>query len=390
MTVPAGPSPAPEPVDADLTDGPGPRHPGSAPGPAPADAPRSTPAPSLDPTDDVPTPPYPTSAVPPGGVTPAGRPAGATWPIPGPAAPTSAALSTRYLTKRYGSVTAVRSLTLDVPAGSRFGLLGPNGSGKTTLVRMLLGLVHATAGTIEVLGSPMPRHAAEVLPRVGALVEGPAAWPHLSGRTNLRLLDAAGRTGRRGRRRRVEEALEQVGLAGVDRRPVRAYSLGMRQRLGLAAALMRRPALLLLDEPTNGLDPRGIGEMRALLRELNASGTTVVLSSHLLTEVEALCTRVAVLDAGRLVLVDDLDALRAPTGDVRIRTPDPAAVVGLLDGQVVARDGEVLLVRADDPGALNARLVAHGVPVTELVAQRRTLEEVVLERTGASADRMDA
>lgn len=302
---------------------------------------------------------------------------------------TTSVISTRNLTKRYGSVTAVRDLTLDVPAGIRFGLLGPNGSGKTTLVRMLLGLVHATSGSIEVLGSAMPRHAADVLPRVGALVENPAAWPHLSGRTNLRLLDAAGRGGRRGRRTRVEDALEQVGLAGVDRRPVRAYSLGMRQRLGLAAALMRRPELLLLDEPTNGLDPRGIGEMRTLLLALNAAGTTVVLSSHLLSEVEALCTRVGVLDRGRLVLADDLDALRAPTGRVRVRTPDPAAVVGLLDGQVVGRDGDTLLVRADDPGTLNARLVAGGIVVTELVAQRRTLEEIVLERTGASADRMD-
>ncbi len=298
-------------------------------------------------------------------------------------------ISTSGLTKRFGSVTAVDGVDLAVPEGARFGLLGPNGSGKTTLVRMLLGLVHATSGSVELLGAAMPRHAATVLPRVGALVEGPAAWPHLSGRANLTLLDAAGRGGRRDRRTRVEEALEQVGLAGIDRRPVRAYSLGMRQRLGIAAALMRRPELLLLDEPTNGLDPRGIGEIRTLLRALNAAGTTVVLSSHLLAEVEALCTRVGVLDAGRMVLADDLAALRTPTGEIRVSTPDPAAVAGLLDGQVVARDGDSLLVRGDDPAALNARLVAGGVAVTGLVAVRRTLEEVVLERTGASADRVD-
>jgi ABC-2 type transport system ATP-binding protein len=305
--------------------------------------------------------------------------------------PAADVIVTAGLTKRYGRVTAVDGLDLRVPAGVRFGLLGPNGSGKTTLVRMLLGLVHPTSGTVELLGRAVPRHAAEVLPRVGALVEGPAAWGHLSGRANLRLLDAAGRGGRRrDRRRRVDEALERVGLGGVDARPVRAYSLGMRQRLGIAAALLREPELLLLDEPTNGLDPRGIGEIRELLLELNGTGTTVVLSSHLLSEVEALCTHVGVMDAGRLVLADDLQALRTPTGRVLVRTPDPAAVVGLLDGRVVHRDGDALLVREDDPGALNALLVAAGVRVVELAAQRRSLEQVVLERTGSGADRIDA
>jgi ABC-type multidrug transport system ATPase subunit len=297
---------------------------------------------------------------------------------------------TAGLTKRFGRVTAVDGVDLAVPEGVRFGLLGPNGSGKTTLVRMVLGLVHPTSGSVELLGRAMPRGAAAVLPRVGALVEGPAAWPHLSGRANLRLLDAAGRgSRRRDRRERVEEVLHRVGLAAVDRRPVKAYSLGMRQRLGIAAALLRRPELLLLDEPTNGLDPRGINDMRELLVELNAAGTTVVLSSHLLSEVEALCTRVGVMDRGRLVLVEDLDALRAPTGRVLVRTPDPDAVVGLLDGRVVHRDGDDLVVRGDDPAELNARLVAAGIAVTGLTAQRRSLEQVVLESTGAGSDQVD-
>ena len=296
---------------------------------------------------------------------------------------------TSGLTKRFGRVTAVDGVDLRVPRGARFGLLGPNGSGKTTLVRMLLGLVHPTAGAVSVLERPMPAGAAEVLPRVGALVESPAAWPQLSGRANLALLDAAGPGGgRRDRRRRVDEALEQVGLAGIDRRPVRAYSLGMRQRLGIAAALLRRPELLLLDEPTNGLDPRGIGDIRALLTGLNEAGTTVLLSSHLLGEVEALCTRIAVMDAGRLVLTDDLDAIRTPTGRTRVRTPDPAAAVALLDGAVAHRDGDTLLVRSLDPGALNARLVEAGIRVTELAVQRRSLEQVVLELTGAGSDRV--
>lgn len=299
-------------------------------------------------------------------------------------------LATRDLSKRFGRVVAVSGVSLEVPRGVRFGLLGPNGSGKTTLVRMLLGLVHATSGHIEVLGEPMPKRAATVLPRVGALVEGPAAWGHLSGRANLRLLDAAGR-GRAGRRRadRVDEALDRVGLGGVDRRPVRAYSLGMRQRLGIAAAILREPELLLLDEPTNGLDPRGIQEMRALLTDLNAAGTTVVLSSHLLTEVEALCTQVGVMDRGRLALTSSLDALRAPTGRILVRTPDPAGVVGVLDGQVVGRAGELVTVRGTDPVAVNAQLVARGVPVSGLVLEQRSLEQVVLEITGAGSDRVD-
>jgi ABC-type multidrug transport system ATPase subunit len=296
---------------------------------------------------------------------------------------------TRGLVKRYGRVTAVDGVNLRVPAGVRFGLLGPNGSGKTTLVRVLLGLVHATAGEVEVLGEAVPRHAARVLPRVGALVEGPAAWPQLSGRANLRLLDAAGPGRSRNRRRRVDEALDRVGLGGIDRRPVRAYSLGMRQRLGIAAALLRGPELLLLDEPTNGLDPRGIGEIRALLTELNEAGTTVVLSSHLLAEVDALCHRVGVMDAGRLVLDQDLASLRAATGRVVLRTPDPAAAVGILDGRVVDRRGDALVVRADDAAALNARLVTAGVRVAELAPETRSLEQVVLELTGSGTDRVD-
>lgn len=303
---------------------------------------------------------------------------------------TGPVITTDGLTKRFGRVVAVDHVDLEVPAGARFGLLGPNGSGKTTLVRMLLGLVHATAGGATVLGEPMPRRAATVLPQVGALVEGPAAWGHLSGRTNLRLLDAAGPGGRRrDRKTRVDEALERVGLGGIDRRPVTAYSLGMRQRLGIAAALLRAPRLLLLDEPTNGLDPRGIHEMRDLLIALNEAGTTVVLSSHLLTEVEALCTRVGVMDAGRLVLTDDLDALRAPTGRIRLRTPDPGAALALLDGRVEDRDGGLLTVRGDDPAELNALLVGAGVPVDALDRERRTLEEIVLDVTGAGSDRVD-
>ncbi len=298
---------------------------------------------------------------------------------------------TRALTKRYGAVTAVRSVDLEVRAGDRYGLLGPNGSGKTTLVRMLLGLVYATGGQIEVLGRPIPRHAREVLPQIGALIEEPAAYPHLSGRANLALLDAAGPGGKAARRtrgKRIGEALEQVGLARVDRRPVRTYSLGMRQRLGLAAALIRRPRLLILDEPGNGLDPRGIRDLRELIIGLNETGVTVFLSSHLLAEVELLCTRVGVLDSGRLVLQDDLAALRAPTGRILVDTPDADRAAALLDGQVEQRDGQQLLVRSADAAALNARLVGAGLRVSAIGPHQRTLEEIVLSVTGTGSDQI--
>jgi ABC-2 type transport system ATP-binding protein len=301
-------------------------------------------------------------------------------------------IRTRGLTKRFGPVLAVDGVDVEVAEGDRYGLLGPNGSGKTTLVRMLLGLVYPTLGEIEVMGEPVPRRVARVLPRIGALVEGPGGYGHLSGRTNLSLFDAAGPRstvyGRGSRRRRIAEALDRVGLGGIDARPVRAYSLGMRQRLGLAAALLRSPRLLILDEPTNGLDPRGIREIRDLLVELNAAGTTVFLSSHLLSEVEQLATRVGVFDRGRLVLQESMATLRAPTGRVVVQTPDAGRAAALLDGRVERRDADALLVRHPDPAELNALLVADGIRVAGIAPERRGLEQIVLDVTGDGSDRV--
>jgi ABC-2 type transport system ATP-binding protein len=301
------------------------------------------------------------------------------------------ALSTHALTKRFGPVTAVDSLDLQVGRGDIYGFLGANGSGKTTTIRMLLGLVLATSGRAELLGQPVPRASRSVLPRVGALIEGPAAYGHLSGRQNLELLDASGPRasgGGSGRRRRIEVVLEQVGLSAVGRRPVGKYSLGMRQRLGLAGALLREPELLILDEPTNGLDPQGIREVRDLLLALHAGGTTVFVSSHLLAEVEQIATRVGVLDRGRLVLQADLTALQQPTGHSVLVSPDVEQAVGILNSRVLRRDGDRLLVATEDTARLNAELVRAGVRVTELAPERRSLEQVVLAATDPDHPRL--
>lgn len=342
---------------------------------------------------------------------------------------TPSVIRTHGLVKRYGGLTAVDHVDLDVRDGDLFGFLGPNGSGKTTTIRMVLGLVHASAGSMELLGQPVPRRVRAALPRVGTLVEGPGFYPHLSGRRNLAIFDAAGPrrpyASGRTRRRRIGAALERVGLADVGRRPVRAYSLGMRQRLGLAAALLRRPRLLVLDEPTNGLDPQGIQEIRTLFLDLVREGTTVFLSSHQLAEVELICTRAAMMAGGRLVAQDAVSSLLAPTGRVHLRTPDPhlaeqvlAALPGARARRVAPRDGRAALLvgvggdRGDrgelttdgatgpgsEPGSelvvqldglapeqLNQELVLRGVRVRELVVERPTLEQVFLSLTGDDA-----
>ncbi|MGW1138251.1 ABC transporter ATP-binding protein [Streptomyces zhihengii] len=308
----------------------------------------------------------------------------------------TAVIATRGLTKRYrGGRLAVDRLDLNVPAGSVFGFLGPNGSGKTTTIRMLLGLIEPTAGSATLLGGPVPRALQGVLPRVGALIEGPALYGFLSGRENLLRYDAADPLADpRTRRTRVSAALDRVGLAAAAGRKASAYSLGMKQRLGLASALLRPRDLLVLDEPTNGLDPQGMREIRTLVRELAADGTTVFLSSHLLDEIEQVCTHAAVMTRGRLVAEGSVAELAAGArGRLVVLTPDPADAARLLAEhgvRGVTVDGD--RVTGDPPGPgtdpedLSAALVHGGVRLRGFGTERASLEDAFVALTGEGFD----
>jgi ABC-2 type transport system ATP-binding protein len=306
------------------------------------------------------------------------------------------AIATHGLSKRFkGGQLAVDALDLAVPRGSVFGFLGPNGSGKTTTIRMLLGLVAPTSGTQEVLGTAMPSGWSTVLPRVGSLVEGPAFHPHLSGTANLRRCDAADRgADPRTSRQRIHTALERVGLLAAAGKRYRAYSLGMKQRLGIAAALLQPRDLLILDEPTNGLDPQGTREVRSLVREIAADGTTVFVSSHLLAEIEQVCTHVAVMRTGRLVAQSPLAELATGVGTrIRVQTPNLVPAGGVLTGlgltDVRSADGndEISAVLGDvAPEKVCAELVGAGVAVRGLAVMRPSLEDVFVELTGEGFD----
>src|SRR4051812_24231065 len=254
--------------------------------------------------------------------------------------PARLAARTRNLRKVYGKTVAVDHVDLDVPMGAVLGMLGPNGSGKTTTIRMLLGLVLPTAGTVELLGHKMPDGAGWALPEVGALVEGPGFHPFLSGRENLmRVAAAEPRLATKDMSRAVGIALERVGLTAAANRRYRGYSLGMKQRLGLASALLIPRRFVVLDEPTNGLDPAGTREVRAVIASLHEAGTTVLVSSHLLSEVEATCTHVAVLHRGSVVAQGELaELLDAGNNNLLVSTPDSLrAVDALRDKRIAAR-----------------------------------------------------
>jgi len=303
------------------------------------------------------------------------------------------AIETGGLTKTFGSVAVVDDLSLRVPMGSVFGFLGPNGSGKTTTIRMILGLIAPTAGTVDVLGRSIPDASATALPAVGALVEGPAFYPWLDGRDNLERFDAAGPDpDRKHRRARVDEALERVGLSAAAGKKYKAYSLGMRQRLGLAGALLRPRRLLVLDEPTNGMDPQGTREIRHLIRELNADGTTVFVSSHLLAEVEQVCTHVAIMSLGRLLAQGSLSELQQNAGaaQLRVDTPDGPLAAAMLTARGLnpaATDGHVNVdIGATVPHELCRDLVQGGVRVNGFVVTRPSLEDLFVGLTGEGFD----
>ncbi|MCL6550902.1 MAG: ATP-binding cassette domain-containing protein [Acidothermus cellulolyticus] len=310
------------------------------------------------------------------------------------------AIRTTGLTKRFGRRTVVDRIDVAVPRGAVYGFLGPNGSGKTTTIRMLLGLAAPNAGETWLLGQRMPAAARQVLPNVGALVEGPAWYPFLSGTDNLARFDAANPAmSPHDRQRRIAAALDRVGLSHVANKKVRAYSLGMKQRLGLAAALLAPRQLLVLDEPTNGLDPQGTREVRALIRSLAEDGTTVFVSSHLLSEVEQICTHVGVMSRGKLVAQGDLTALRRlHRPRLVIETPDVERALRVLDDLALrdvqreqAHTGSTEpRISAELDGVLPedvcAALVHAGVRVRGLRPDHGSLEDVFVSLTGEGFD----
>ncbi|MET0467376.1 MAG: ABC transporter ATP-binding protein [Aeromicrobium sp.] len=286
----------------------------------------------------------------------------------------------RDLTKRYRDVTAVDRIGLSIRRGEVYGFLGPNGAGKTTTLRMLLGLIRPTSGEITVLGHAPG--AAGGLERIGSLIEGPAFYPFLSGRQNLRVvaryagLDDA----------RITAALGTVDLVSRGDDAFSTYSLGMKQRLGVAAAVLKDPDLVVLDEPTNGLDPAGMRDMRALVRELGDSGRTVILSSHLLGEVQQVCDRVGVIDRGRMVLESTVDELRGD-GELVVRATPADAVRSALETtssvRGIVRTGDEYRLRVDErrTGEVTRALVLAGAEVREVRRMDRQLEDVFLELT---------
>jgi ABC-2 type transport system ATP-binding protein len=294
-------------------------------------------------------------------------------------------VETHGLTKRYSTgILAVSDLNLRVRAGEVYGFLGPNGAGKTTTLRMLSGLLRPTSGTAIVAGA-VPGSAWS-LARLGAMVETPAFYPYLSGRDNLRVVARYADVPKA----RIEPVLEQVDLSGRARQKFRTYSTGMKQRLGVAAALLKDPELLILDEPTSGLDPQGTVEMRALIRELRTGGRTVLLSSHLLNEVELTCDRVGVIAGGKLVAEGTVDELRARGGSALLVRAEPvdrarALLESLLKPESVqVKDGLFsLAVEPSQAASINRRLVADGIDVSELRVSERSLEDVFLQLTEA-------
>jgi ABC-2 type transport system ATP-binding protein len=294
-------------------------------------------------------------------------------------------LATHALTKQFGSLRAVDGLDMDVCRGDVFGFLGPNGAGKTTVIRLVLGLIHPTSGYAEVCGHRVPGELQGALRHVGGFVDDPTFYPLMSARRNLRLLGSM--TGPVSEER-IDEVLDIVALRDRADDRVGGFSHGMKQRLGIAQALLHSPELIVLDEPTSGLDPRGMKDVRELIRELGASGTTVFLSSHLLHEVEQVCTRAVIIDKGRVVIQGPVSELRPQSDAVKVLTGDQGRAAEVLRGQFgageVAEDEGYLVVRADQEAVpeMVRRLVGGGVDVRAVVpAAEQGLEDFFLELT---------
>jgi ABC-type multidrug transport system ATPase subunit len=295
-------------------------------------------------------------------------------------------LRIRNLSKQYGKRLVVDNLNLEVQRGEIFGFLGPNGAGKTTTIRMMLGLIEPIAGSVEILGKDIAKHRAEILPRVGALVETPALYLYLSGRSNLRVVGSAlGGVPKS----RIDAVLELVGLQHRQKDLVRTYSLGMKQRLGVAMALLQDPDVLVLDEPANGLDPAGIVEIRDLMHQLAAEGKTVFISSHLLTEVQQICTRVAIIHLGKLVAESSIEELTNGRGEFAVTLERPQEALALVQAQEWGRSARldkdsVLITPAPNNRGreLNLFLVNAGFVPDTISQATQDLEEVFLRLTG--------
>jgi ABC-type multidrug transport system ATPase subunit len=291
-------------------------------------------------------------------------------------------LETHNLSKQFGDFVAVDGVDLRVPRGVVFGFLGPNGAGKTTTISMVLGLLHATAGQVEVFGELVNPGRTHALRRVGSLVGAAGMVPYLSGRDNLRMLS---RLHPDVDDRRVDEVLDQVGLRNAANRKFQGYSTGMKQRLGLGAALLHRPALLILDEPTNGLDPAGMREVRELLRALAADGITVFLSSHLLHEVEQVCDQLAVINRGKMVAQGSVHELLGEQKVVRAWVPSPAEAVQLLQtlpgARAVRANGTYVEVGGVPSEDVILHLVDQGIVPSQVINRENGLEEVFFQLT---------
>ena len=300
------------------------------------------------------------------------------------------ALRTRNLSKQYGQRLAVDNLNLEVKRGEIFGFLGPNGAGKTTTIRMALGLIAPTSGSVEILGQDIAVHGARILPRVGALVETPALYLYMSGRDNMRAIGSAlgGVPDKR-----IEEVLELVGLQGRQKDRVRTYSLGMKQRLGVGIALLQDPDLLVLDEPANGLDPAGIVEMRDLMHSLAAEGKTVFISSHLLTEVQQICTRVAIINLGKLVTESTVEELTTGHGEFTVTLERAEQALALVrqqpwgTGAHLDEKGALVTPAPQKRGRdLNLFLVNAGFAPDTLAQTTQDLEQVFLRLTNNASN----